>query len=83
MKAQSQILAIASNFAAMIKTKFSRTIKVLIDNAMEYRKTDLAHFLSLQGTVIRRSYPGTSKQNGCVKCKHTYILETTRAVLIS
>ncbi|OMO73430.1 Integrase, catalytic core [Corchorus capsularis] len=83
IKARSQIPEIVSNLVAMVKTQFSRTINVLrMDIAMEYRETDLVKCLSEQGTVIQRSCPGTSEQNGRAERKHMHILHTIPALLI-
>ncbi|OMO65350.1 Integrase, catalytic core [Corchorus capsularis] len=84
MKNRSQIPEIVSNFAAMVKAQFSCAIKVLrMDNAMEYRETDLVKCLSQQGPVIQRFCPGTSAQNGQAEHKHRHILDTTRVLLIA
>src|SRR5262249_6024238 len=54
-----------------------------IDNAMEYKDSTLLHFLKQQGTIIQRSCPHTSQQNGHAECKHRHILDSVRAQLLS
>ena len=53
------------NFATMVRTQFSKVIKIFRrDNAMEYRDSKLLNFLAEQGTLSEFSCPGTSQQNG-------------------
>ena len=53
------------NFATMIKTQFSKVIKVFrCENAMEYHDTKRLTFLAEYGTLFEFSYPSTSQQNG-------------------
>ncbi|CAA0828253.1 Uncharacterized mitochondrial protein AtMg00710, partial [Striga hermonthica] len=71
-------------FAKMILTQFSCPIKVLrTDNALEYKDSTFLKFLSDQGTLVQRSCPYTSQQNGRAERKHRHILDTVRALLIS
>ncbi|XP_010263725.1 PREDICTED: uncharacterized protein LOC104601921 [Nelumbo nucifera] len=75
---------VTSSFSTMIKTQFSSIIKIFrTDNAMEYKDSVLIQFLSQNGTIIHRSCPGTSQQNGRVERKHKHILDIVRALLIS
>ncbi|KAL4021774.1 hypothetical protein IC575_020590 [Cucumis melo] len=68
----------------MIRTQFSCPIKTLhTDNALEYKDSTLLSFLSQQGTLVQRSYPHTSQQNGCAERKHRYILDSVRVFLLS
>ena len=84
MSNKFELLNIYMQFATMIKTQFSSTVKIFrIDNAMEYRDSVLTQFLSQNGTIIHRSCPGTSQQNGRAERKHRHILNTARAFLIS
>ena len=84
MKNRHELPQIYINFASMIKTQFSKTIKVFrCDNAMEYRDTKLLTFLAEQGTLSEFSCPGTSQQNGRAERKHRHILDSVRAMLIS
>ena len=72
------------NFATMIKTQFSKVIKVFHhDNAMEYRDSKLLTFLAKQGTLFEFSCPYTSQQNGCTKRKHHHILDSVHALFVS
>ncbi|KAL3498699.1 hypothetical protein ACH5RR_041431 [Cinchona calisaya] len=84
MHHMSDLSAIYREFADMIKTQFSRTIKILrTDNVMEYKEHSFLDFFHQNGTVVHRSCPGTSSQNGRAERKHRHILDTIRALLIS
>lgn len=50
---------------------------------MEYRDSSLLQFISQHGTLIQRSCPSTSQQNGRAERKHRHILDIIRASLIS
>ena len=50
---------------------------------MEYKESSLTQFLSQNETIVQRSYPGTSPQNGHAERKYRCILDTVRAFLIS
>ena len=61
LKHRSELSQIYIDFATMITTQFSCTIKILrTDNAMEYQDSVLLQFLKQQGTIVQRSYPHTS-----------------------
>lgn len=67
----------------MVQTQFSCTIKILcIDNAMEYKDSNLISFLTQQGTLAKRSCPHTSQQNGIAECKHRHIFDFFHAQLL-
>ena len=84
MQNRFELPSIYLKFAHMITTQFSCTIKTLrTDNAMEYKESSLTQFLSQNGTIVQRSCPGTSPQNGRAERKHRHILDTVRAFLIS
>ena len=84
MKNHHELPHIYTNFATMIKTRFSNIIKVFhCDNAMEYCDSKLLTFLAEQGTLSEFSCPGTSQQNGCAWRKHRHILDSVRAMLVS
>ncbi|CAL5399137.1 unnamed protein product [Camellia sinensis] len=84
MKNRSELKQLYYNFSAMVKTQFSKTIKLFrSDNAMEYKDFDFLSFLQSHGTQPHRSCPGTSQQNGRAERKHRHILDTTRALLLS
>jgi hypothetical protein len=84
MKNRHELPQIYINFAKMIKTQFSKTIKVFRrDNAMEYRDSKLLSFLHEQGTLSEFSCPYTSQQNGRAERKHRHILDSVCAMLIS
>ena len=50
---------------------------------MEYKDYSLLQLLSQQGTVVQRSCPHTSQQNGRAERKHRHILDSVRALLLS
>lgn len=80
----SELPQIYIQFATMIKTQFSLNIKIFhTDNAMEYRDIKLCQFLSTHGTIIQRSCPNTSQQNGRAEHKRRHILDTVRALFLS
>jgi transposase InsO family protein len=84
LKHRSELPQIYITFANMVKTQFSCSIKILrTDNTMEYRDSSLLQFLNKQGTVVQRSCPHTSQQNGRAERKHRHILDSVRAFLIS
>lgn len=84
LKSRSELQQVYYNFAAMVRTQFSATIKVFrSDNAQEYKEKKFLHFLAESGTLPQYSCPGTSQQNGRAERKHKHILETVRALLIS
>lgn len=84
MRQRSELPTIYIQFAQMIHTQFSCTIQTLrTDNALEYRDSSLLNFLSDQGTIVQRSCPYTSQQNGRAERKHRHILDTVRALLLS
>ena len=73
-KNRSQIPQIISNFAAMVQTQFSRTIKIFrTDNAMEYKKTDIFTFLSQKGTVIQCFCKNLTTKWTCRTKTQTYL----------
>ena len=84
MHNRSKLTQIYRTFAQMISTQFSKPIKIFCtDNAMEYRNSQFLDFIHTQGTIIQRSYAGTSQQNGRAEHKHRHILDSVRAFLIS
>jgi hypothetical protein len=65
MRSRDELLNIYRNFANMVKTQFSKTIKVFrSDNARELIQHAFEHILYSHGTVHQFSCPGTSQQNG-------------------
>ena len=83
MNNRSELPQLYFNFAHMVKTQFFRHIKVFCaDNAAEYTDSSVLQFLHQNGTLPHHSYLGTSQQNGCSECKHRYILNIVRALLI-
>ncbi|KAL0540368.1 hypothetical protein IC582_024605 [Cucumis melo] len=84
LKHRSALSRTYIEFANMIRTQFSCPIKTLrIDNALEYKDSTLLSFLSQQGTLVQRSCPHTSQQNGRAERKHHHILDSVRALLLS
>ncbi|KAL0539908.1 hypothetical protein IC582_024129 [Cucumis melo] len=84
LRNRSSLYQIYVDFANMIQTQFSSKIKILrTDNAMEYKDSRFLSFLAQQGTLIQRSCPHTSQQNGRAERKHRHILDSVRAQLLS
>ncbi|KAA0025466.1 Retrovirus-related Pol polyprotein from transposon TNT 1-94 [Cucumis melo var. makuwa] len=84
LKHRSELSRTYIEFANMIRTQFSCPIKTLrTDNALEYKDSTLLSFLSQQGTLVQRSCPHTSQQNGRAERKHRHILDSVRALLLS
>ncbi|KAL0533200.1 hypothetical protein IC582_030415 [Cucumis melo] len=84
LKHRSELSRTYIEFANMIRTQFSCPIKTLrTDNALEYKNSTLISFLSQQCTLVQRSCPHTSQQNGRAKCKHRHILDSVCALLLS
>jgi len=62
LKSRSKLPQVYYNFAAMVRTQFSATIKVLrSDNAQEYKEKHFLQFLAENGTIPQYSCPGTSE----------------------
>ncbi|KAL0546824.1 hypothetical protein IC582_016742 [Cucumis melo] len=77
LKHRSALSRTYIEFANMIHTQFSCPIKTLrTDNALEYKDSTLLSFLSQQGTLVQRSCPHTSQQNGRAERKHRHILDS-------
>ena len=75
LKNRSELSRTYIEFANMIRTQFSCPVKTLrTDNALEYKDSALLSFLSQQGTLVQRSCPHTSQQNGRTERKHRHIL---------
>ncbi|KAL0561212.1 hypothetical protein IC582_001634 [Cucumis melo] len=84
LRNRSSLYQIYVDFANRIQTQFSSKIKILrTDNAMEYKDSRFLSFLAQQGTLIQRSCPHTSQQNGRAERKHRHILDFIRAQLLS
>jgi hypothetical protein len=84
MRSRDELLNIYRNFANMVKTQFSKTIKVFrSDNARELTQYAFEHILYSHGTVHQFSCPNTSQQNGRAKRKLRHIFDTVRALLLS
>ncbi|KAL0559260.1 hypothetical protein IC582_003857 [Cucumis melo] len=78
LKHRSELSRTYIEFANMIRTQFSCPIKTLrTDNALEYKDSTLLSFLSQQGTLVQRSCPHTSQQNGRAERKHRHILDSS------
>ncbi|KAL0541080.1 hypothetical protein IC582_021111 [Cucumis melo] len=84
LKHRSELSRTYIEFANMIRTQFSCPIKTLrTDNALEYKDSTLLSFLSQKVTLVQRSCPHTSQQNGRAERKHHHILDSVRALLLS
>jgi hypothetical protein len=81
MKNRSEVLTIYRDFAKMIQTQYSKTIKVFrSNNVRENRQTDFFTILKHYGTIFHISCAGTSQQNGRAERKLHHILDTVRAL---
>jgi hypothetical protein len=81
MKNRSEVLTIYRDFAKMVQTQYSKSIKVFrFDNAREYRQTDFSTILKHYGTIFHTSCVGTSQQNGRAERKLRHILDTVKAL---
>ena len=68
MKHHSKLLQVYFNFAKMVKTQFSKHIKIFrFDIALEYTKYSFQAILHSYGTVHQLTCLGTSQQNGRAK----------------
>ena len=84
MKHCFELLQVYSNFAKMVKTQFSKRIKIFrFDNALEYNQYAFQAVLHSYGIVHQLTCPGTSKQNGRAERKLRHILDTVCALLLS
>jgi len=84
MKHRSQLCSIYQNFAHMVHTQFSTSIKVFgSDSGGEYISDALRQFLASKGTLPQLSCSGAHAQNGVAKRKHRHLIETARTLLIS
>ncbi|KAL0549526.1 hypothetical protein IC582_014011 [Cucumis melo] len=84
LKHHSELSRTYIEFVNMSRIQFSCPIKTLrTDNALEYKDSTSLSFLSKQGTLVQRSCPYTSQQNGRAERKHRHILDSVRALLFS
>lgn len=81
---RSDFLQIYKEFSAMIKTQFSKTIKIFrSDSGGEYLSHQFREVLKTQGTISQLSCVETPQQNGVSERKHRHIVETARTLLLS
>ena len=81
---RSELFGIYEKFSKMVKTQFSKEIKILrSDNAREYTDKKFQEYLRQNGTLSQYSCPGTSQQNGRAERKHRQILNSVRSLLLS
>ncbi|KAL4035832.1 hypothetical protein IC575_004539 [Cucumis melo] len=84
LKNCSSLYQIYVDFANMVHTQFSSTIKILrTDSAMEYKDSRFLSFIAQQGALIQCSCPHTSQQNRRAEHKHCHILNSVLAQLLS
>ena len=83
MKYRSELLQIYYNFAKMVKTQFSKCIKIFqFDNALEYTQYVFQAVLHSYGTVHQLTCPGISQQKGRAERKFRQILDIVHALLL-
>ena len=84
MKHHSKLLQIYCNFAKMVKTQFSKQIKIFqYDNVLEYTQYAFQAILHSYGTIHQLTCLGASQQNGRAERKFCHILDTVHALLLS
>ena len=84
MLSRDDLLNIYHNFANMVKTQFSKTIKVFrSDNARELTQHAFEYILYSHGTIHQFLCPGTFQQNERAERKLRQILDTVRALFLS
>jgi hypothetical protein len=84
MKHCIEALSIYKTFSTMIRTHFDTSICVFCANSTgEYLSNALRPVLAEQGTLAQFPCPGAHAQNGVAECKHLYLLETARALMIA
>ena len=83
-KNRSKLYQIYRDFTKMIKTRFSKPIKVFIsDNAQEYKVHEFTSILHQFGIVPHSFCVGTSHQNGRAERKLRHILDVVHATTIA
>ncbi|KAM7465035.1 hypothetical protein LguiB_012597 [Lonicera macranthoides] len=84
LHSRSDFLKVYIEFATMIKTQFSKNIKIFrSDSGGEYLSNHFLEFLKSQGTLPQLSCPDTPQQNGVAERKHRHLVETARTLLLS
>ena len=80
----SKLFQVYSNFAKMVKTQFSKRIKIFqSDNALEYTQYAFQAILHYYGTIYQLTCPDASQPNGRVERKFCHILDTVHALIFS
>ena len=84
LKNRFKLSQIYRDFTKMIKTQFSKPIKVFrYDNAQKYKAHEFIFILHQFSTVPHSSCVGTSQQNGRAECKLRHILDVVCATTIT
>ena len=84
MKHCFELLQVYCNFAKKVETQFSKCIKNFQSNkALEYTQYAFQTILHSYGTIHQLACLSTSQQNGRVKRKFRYILDTIHSLLLS
>jgi transposase InsO family protein len=82
MKNHSKLFSVFRTFRNMIKTQFTKKIRILrFDNAKEYISSSFASYLSDKGIIYQTSYAHTPQQNGVVERKNRHLLDVARYLL--
>ncbi|XP_019260502.1 PREDICTED: uncharacterized protein LOC109238487 [Nicotiana attenuata] len=78
---KSEAIVAIRQFIAMVQNQFGIVIKVIrSDNGSEFFNAQCSELLTGLGIIHQSSCPYTPRQNGIVKRRHRYILDTARAL---
>ncbi|KAG9454499.1 hypothetical protein H6P81_007403 [Aristolochia fimbriata] len=84
LHARSEFYNAYVNFSTMVRTQFSKSIKVFcLDSGGEYVSHIFRSLLQSHGTLHQLSCPYTPQQNGVAERKHRHIVETARTLMLS
>lgn len=82
LSCKSNALHTFKAFSAMIENQFNTTIKsIRTNNGLEFTNSEATLFIQSEDIVHQKICLYTPQQNGAVKRKYKYLLETSRALL--
>ncbi|KAL2239042.1 UNVERIFIED_CONTAM: Retrovirus-related Pol polyprotein from transposon RE2 [Sesamum indicum] len=82
LKQKSQVVSVLKSFVSMVKTQFSRKIKVIrSDNGSEFLNNNCQTFCLEMGILHQTSCTYSPQQNGRIERKHRQLLNVARALL--